>query len=228
MRLRTEVESLMVPAGPGGAARADRQRVRDQQLQVRLRGASPASSAWSSRAADAGKARLRLWDDGKGMPRDRKAGTGLSLIEGFVRQIGGTAVWGVDGGTRLTDHVRAVKTRAPPVGLPQARRRASLPRAASCAATAWEAGAASRSARPRRAGGRRWRPGCAAPITGSCAASSASSWRQALPRSRWLPLAGATGGRGRPAPASCSSSGHPRLRAKHDRGTPQKNAPPLG
>ena len=30
------------------------------------------------------------------------AGTGLPLIEGFVRQIGGTAAWETDGGTRLT------------------------------------------------------------------------------------------------------------------------------
>jgi len=36
------------------------------------------------------------------MPQDRKAGTGLALIEGFVRQIGGTAAWKVEGGTRLT------------------------------------------------------------------------------------------------------------------------------
>ena len=43
-----------------------------------------------------------MWDDGRGMPRDRKAGTGLALIEGFVRQIGGTAAWEVEGGTRLT------------------------------------------------------------------------------------------------------------------------------
>ena len=53
--------------------------------------------------ADPGKARLRLWDDGRGMPKEPKAGgTGLPLIEGFVRQIGGTAVWEIEGGTRLT------------------------------------------------------------------------------------------------------------------------------
>src|SRR3954470_21558 len=34
------------------------------------------------------------------MPQDRKAGTGLALIEGFVRQIGGMAAWEVAGGTR--------------------------------------------------------------------------------------------------------------------------------
>jgi two-component sensor histidine kinase len=36
------------------------------------------------------------------MPQDRKAGTGLALIEDFVRQIGGMAAWEVAGGTRLT------------------------------------------------------------------------------------------------------------------------------
>jgi two-component sensor histidine kinase len=53
--------------------------------------------------ADPGKAPLRLWDDGRGMPQEPKAGgTGLPLIEGFVRQIGGTAAWEIEGGTRLT------------------------------------------------------------------------------------------------------------------------------
>ena len=36
------------------------------------------------------------------MPQDRGTGTGLSLIEGLARQVGGAAVWAVDGGTRLT------------------------------------------------------------------------------------------------------------------------------
>jgi hypothetical protein len=36
------------------------------------------------------------------MPQDHKAGTGLALIEGFVRQVGGTTAWEVEGGTRLT------------------------------------------------------------------------------------------------------------------------------
>jgi hypothetical protein len=34
--------------------------------------------------------------------RTPRPATGLALIEGFVRQIGGTAAWEVDGGTRLT------------------------------------------------------------------------------------------------------------------------------
>ncbi len=52
--------------------------------------------------AETGKARVRLWDDGKGLAQDHKAGTGLPLIEGFVRQIGGRADWKIDGGTQLT------------------------------------------------------------------------------------------------------------------------------
>jgi two-component sensor histidine kinase len=51
---------------------------------------------------DNGKARLRLWDDGKGLPQDHETGTGLALIDGFVRQIGGTAAWETGDGTRLT------------------------------------------------------------------------------------------------------------------------------
>ena len=51
---------------------------------------------------DTGTARLQLWDDGQGLPRARAAGTGLALIEGLARQVGGGAVWEVDGGTRLT------------------------------------------------------------------------------------------------------------------------------
>ena len=51
---------------------------------------------------EVGGARLRLWDDGKGMPPERKAGTGLSLIDGFVRQIRAHAEWQVDSGTQLT------------------------------------------------------------------------------------------------------------------------------
>jgi two-component sensor histidine kinase len=55
-----------------------------------------------ARSDTGGGASLRLWDDGRGLPREPKAGTGLALIEGFVRQLGGRAVWEVDHGTRLT------------------------------------------------------------------------------------------------------------------------------
>jgi two-component sensor histidine kinase len=48
------------------------------------------------------KAHLRLWDNGRGLPQDRKVGTGLALIEGFVQQIRAHVRWEVDGGTRLT------------------------------------------------------------------------------------------------------------------------------
>ncbi len=49
-----------------------------------------------------GTASLRLWDDGKGMVGERRAETGLVLIDAFVRQIGARAVWSLDAGTRLT------------------------------------------------------------------------------------------------------------------------------
>ena len=49
-----------------------------------------------------GTATLHLWDDGRGMAGDRPVETGLALIEAFVRQIGGHAVWSVETGTRLS------------------------------------------------------------------------------------------------------------------------------
>ena len=49
-----------------------------------------------------GAASLHLWDDGRGMAGDRPVETGLALIEAFVRQIGGHAVWSVETGTRLS------------------------------------------------------------------------------------------------------------------------------
>jgi two-component sensor histidine kinase len=49
-----------------------------------------------------GTASLQLWDDGRGMAGERRAETGLVLIDAFVRQIGAQAVWAIDAGTRLT------------------------------------------------------------------------------------------------------------------------------
>lgn len=49
-----------------------------------------------------GTARLTLWDDGKGLPEERRGGTGMQLIGGFGRQIGAEARWESEGGTRLT------------------------------------------------------------------------------------------------------------------------------
>lgn len=46
-------------------------------------------------------ARVILWDDGRGLPEDRSGGTGLKLIEGLVRQVGGTPQWDHTQGTKL-------------------------------------------------------------------------------------------------------------------------------
>jgi two-component sensor histidine kinase len=46
-------------------------------------------------------ARLVLWDDGRGLPAVRSGGTGLKLIEGLVRQVGGTPQWDRTQGTKL-------------------------------------------------------------------------------------------------------------------------------
>ncbi|MGQ9369211.1 sensor histidine kinase [Azospirillum sp. ST 5-10] len=48
-------------------------------------------------------ARLRLCDNGKGLPKERnETGTGMTLIEGLAGQIEADAVWDGDSGTRLT------------------------------------------------------------------------------------------------------------------------------
>ncbi|WP_029010166.1 sensor histidine kinase [Azospirillum halopraeferens] len=48
-------------------------------------------------------ARLSLWDNGKGLPKERHGtGAGMMLIEGLAGQIEANAVWNGDGGTRLT------------------------------------------------------------------------------------------------------------------------------
>jgi two-component sensor histidine kinase len=46
-------------------------------------------------------ARVTLWDDGRGLPAERSGGTGLKLIEGLVRQVGGTPQWDHTQGTKL-------------------------------------------------------------------------------------------------------------------------------
>lgn len=48
-----------------------------------------------------GRARLALSDDGPGLPDDPPDGLGLKLIDLLVRQLGGTARWSAEGGTRL-------------------------------------------------------------------------------------------------------------------------------
>src|SRR3954453_9407467 len=101
VHLRTEVESLAVPVDKAVPLGLVANEFVTNSFKSAFRG-EPGTVAMEFGRSDTGKARLRLWDDGRGMPQDRKAGTGLALIEGFVRQIGGTAAWEVEGGTRLT------------------------------------------------------------------------------------------------------------------------------
>ena len=101
VHLRIEVESLVVPLDKALPLGLTANEFVTNSFKYAFRG-EPGTIALELGRSDAGKARLRLWDDGQGMPQDHKAGTGLALIEGFVRQIGGTAAWEVEGGTRLT------------------------------------------------------------------------------------------------------------------------------
>jgi two-component sensor histidine kinase len=101
VRLRTEVESLVVPVDKAVPLGLIANEFVTNSFKYAFRG-EPGTIALELGRSDTGKACLRLWDDGQGMPQDHKAGTGLALIEGFVRQIGGTAAWEVEGGTRLT------------------------------------------------------------------------------------------------------------------------------
>jgi two-component sensor histidine kinase len=48
------------------------------------------------------KVRLTLWDDGKGLPEDRQAGTGMQLVAGFARQLRADVDWAGQGGARLS------------------------------------------------------------------------------------------------------------------------------
>jgi two-component sensor histidine kinase len=101
VRLRTDVDSLVVPVDKAVPLGLTVNEFVTNSFKYAFQ-AGPGTIGLDLGRSDAGKARLRLWDDGKGLPQDRKAGTGLALIEGFVRQIGGAAAWEVDGGTRLT------------------------------------------------------------------------------------------------------------------------------
>ena len=101
VRLRTDVESLAVPVDKAVPVGLIVNEFVTNSFKYAFQG-QPGTIGLELARAEPGKARLRLWDDGRGMPQDHKAGTGLPLIQGFVRQIGGTATWEVDGGTRLT------------------------------------------------------------------------------------------------------------------------------
>ena len=101
VHLRTEVESLVVPLDKALPLGLVANEFVTNSFKYAF-GGEPGTIGLELGRSDAGKARLRLWDDGEGMPQDHKPGTGLALIEGFVRQVGGTAAWEVEGGTRLT------------------------------------------------------------------------------------------------------------------------------
>jgi two-component sensor histidine kinase len=102
IRLRTDVESLVVPLDKAVPLGMIVNEFVTNSFKYAFAGEPGAIGLELGRSAT-DKACLRLWDDGKGLPPERGArGTGLSLIEGFVRQIGGSASWEADGGTRLT------------------------------------------------------------------------------------------------------------------------------
>jgi two-component sensor histidine kinase len=101
VRLRTEVESLVVPVDKAVPLGLTANEFVTNSFKYAFQG-KPGTIGLELGRSDTGRARLRLWDDGRGMPRDHEVGTGLALIEGFVRQVGGTAAWEIEGGTGLT------------------------------------------------------------------------------------------------------------------------------
>ena len=102
VHLRIEVESLVVPLDKALPLGLTANEFVTNSFKYAFEG-EPGTIGLELGRSGAGRARLRLWDDGRGMAREPEAaGTGLPLIEGFVRQIGGTAAWEVEGGTRLT------------------------------------------------------------------------------------------------------------------------------
>jgi two-component sensor histidine kinase len=101
VRLRMEVESLVVPVDKAVPLGLIANEFVTNSFKYAFQG-QPGTIGLELGRSDAREARLRLWDDGQGLPQDHKAGTGLLLIDGFARQIGGRAEWEVDGGTRLT------------------------------------------------------------------------------------------------------------------------------
>ena len=61
-----------------------------------------------------GQVRVTLWDDGRGLPAERPGGTGVGLIGGLARQVGATAAWSGEGGTRLVLSMPTLSAGAPP------------------------------------------------------------------------------------------------------------------
>jgi two-component sensor histidine kinase len=100
VRLRTDVESLMVRLDRAVPLGLIVNEFVTNSFKHAFKGRAGLIGLEIGRTGD-GQAHLRLWDNGAGMLAPRKPGTGLSLIEGFVRQIRAEADWRTDGGTRL-------------------------------------------------------------------------------------------------------------------------------
>jgi two-component sensor histidine kinase len=100
VRLHTAVERLVVPLDKALPLGLVANEFVTNSFKYAFAG-GPGTVGLELGRTEAGRARLRLWDDGRGLPREHHAGTGLTLIEGFVRQVGGNASWETDHGTRL-------------------------------------------------------------------------------------------------------------------------------
>lgn len=53
-------------------------------------------------AADGTTVRLTLWDDGKGLPKEKQTGTGMQLVNGFAGQLHARVDWSSTRGTKLS------------------------------------------------------------------------------------------------------------------------------
>ena len=101
VRLRTEVGNLMVPVEMAVPLGLMVNEFVTNSFKYAFDG-GPGVIGLELTRTEWGSARLRLWDDGKGMPADHDGGSGVPLIWGFVRQIGARAEWTMTEGTRLT------------------------------------------------------------------------------------------------------------------------------
>jgi two-component sensor histidine kinase len=101
VHLRIDIESLVVPLDKAVPLGLIANEFVTNSFKYAFEG-RPGQIGLEVGRTEGGEARLRLWDDGKGLPPELQAGTGLALIEGFARQIRGRAAWENDAGTRLT------------------------------------------------------------------------------------------------------------------------------
>ncbi len=101
VRLRTEAERVVAPpetAVPLGMVAAE---FITNSLKYAFEPAGGTIGMVLERIGDE-QARLTLWDDGRGLPRERAGGTGMALVGGLCEQAGGQARWSGEAGTRLT------------------------------------------------------------------------------------------------------------------------------